>query len=112
LRVRGIRSSVVADGRWFVHRLGAAGVRLHRAGRLDRESVLGAGLFGDRGVVRERRRRRVRRAAWLPQVAWNALRIQWAGPSICFHPSSPVFLEFSTEYTTPSGPTTNPLCTS
>ena len=29
-----------------------------------------------------------------------------------FHPLSPVFLEFSTEYTMPSGPTTRPLCTS
>ena len=27
-----------------------------------------------------------------------------------FHPSSPVLLEFSTEYLTPSGPTSSPLC--
>ena len=36
LCVRGIRSSVVADGCWRVHRFGAASIRLHRAGRFDR----------------------------------------------------------------------------
>ena len=34
--VRRVRSSVVADGRRGVHRVGAAGVRVHRAGRVDR----------------------------------------------------------------------------
>ena len=34
LCVRRVRSPVVADGRWRVHRVGAAGVRLHGAGRV------------------------------------------------------------------------------
>jgi hypothetical protein len=36
--------------------------------------------------------------------------VQPAGASISFHPSSPVLLEFSTVYLTPSGPTSSPLC--
>ena len=67
--VRGVRSSVVADGRRFVHRFGAAGIRLHRAGRLDRESVVVVGLFGDSGVVHDRHRRRVRCAARVQALA-------------------------------------------
>ena len=67
--VRGVRSSVVADGCWRVYRFGAAGVRLYRAGRFDREPVAGVGIHGDRGVVCDRDRRRVRRAQRLPEVA-------------------------------------------
>jgi hypothetical protein len=69
LCVRGARSSVVADGRRFVHRFGAAGIRVHRAGRLDRASVVAVGTLGDSGVVRDRHHRRVRWAAWIPKMA-------------------------------------------
>lgn len=31
------------------------------------------------------------------------------GASMSFHPSSPVLVEFSTEYLTPSGPTSSPF---
>ena len=37
-------------------------------------------------------------------------RVQPAGASISFHPSSPVLLEVVTLYFTPSGPTNCPLC--
>ena len=70
LRVRRVRSSVVADGRRFVRRLGAAGVRLHRAGRIDPEPFGAAGVRGDSGVVRQRHRRRVCCAAWIQEMAW------------------------------------------
>jgi len=69
LCVRGARSSVVADGRRFVHRFGAAGIRVHRAGRLDRASVVAVGILGDSGVVGDRHHRRVRWAAWIPKMA-------------------------------------------
>ncbi|AGL27762.1 hypothetical protein J113_16000 [Mycobacterium tuberculosis CAS/NITR204] len=69
VHLRGVRSSVVADGRWVVHRVGATGVRLHRAGRVDHQPVVAAGLLGDRGVVRDRHHRGVRRAALVPEVA-------------------------------------------
>jgi hypothetical protein len=69
LCVRGDRSSVVADGRRCVYRFGAAGIRLHRAGRLARESVVAVGILGDSGVVRNRHHRRVRWAAWIPKMA-------------------------------------------
>ncbi len=36
--------------------------------------------------------------------------IQPAGASMSFHPSSPIFLESSTAYLAPSGPTSSPLC--
>jgi hypothetical protein len=142
LCVWGIRSSIVADGDWFIYRFGAAGFCLHRTGRLYQESVVAVGILGDSGVVRERRRGRFRRAAWIPKMArarppwqgqrhagsgsgsrdvltkclphsaFSAVRLQPAGVSISFHPSSPMLLEFATEYFTPSGPTTMPLCTS
>ena len=51
------------------NRFGAAGIRLHRAGRLARETVVTVGILGDRGLVRDRHRRRVRRAAWIPEMA-------------------------------------------
>ena len=51
------------------NRLGAAGIRLHRAGRLARETVVTVGLLGDRGLVRDRHRRRIRRAARIPEMA-------------------------------------------
>jgi hypothetical protein len=47
------------------------------------------------------------------RIVWRVLRIggvQLAGASISFHPSSPGFFELLTEYFTPSGPTTSPLC--
>ena len=69
LCVRGDRSSVVADGRRCVYRFGAAGIRLHRAGRLDRESVVAVGILGDSGVVRDRHHPRVRCAARIPKMA-------------------------------------------
>ena len=69
LRVRCVRCSVVADGRRCVHRVGAAGVRLHGAGRVDRRPVIATGLRGRRGLVRDRRHRRVRHAPRLPALA-------------------------------------------
>lgn len=67
--VRGVRGSVVADGCWRVHRFGAAGVCLHRVGRIDRESVTFVGVHGYRGVVRDCDCRCVRCAAWVSEVA-------------------------------------------
>ena len=62
LRVGRVRSSVVADGRRSVHRVGAASVRLHDTGRVDFRPVIAVGLRGDRGLVRDRdHRRRSRR---------------------------------------------------
>ncbi len=44
VRIRRVRRTAVADGRRRIHRIGAASVRLHRAGRVDRGSVVAAGL--------------------------------------------------------------------
>ena len=54
-----------------VHRIGAAGVRLHRARCLDRRPLCAAGIHRDRGVVRDRRHRCLRRAPRLPKLAWT-----------------------------------------
>ncbi len=69
LCVRRVRSSVVADGRRSVHRICAARVRLHRARRVDRRSVGAVGIRGDRRMVRDRHRRRLRREEWIPTMA-------------------------------------------
>ncbi len=68
---RGVRSSVVANGRWVVHRVGATGVRLHRAGRrLITNLSSPLVLLGVRGVVRDRHHRGVNRAAF--GAGWRA----------------------------------------
>ena len=69
LRIRRIRGSVVADGRWGVHRIGSSGVRLHGVGSVDRGPLLTLGLCGDRDLVRDRRHRRVRHPSRLPEMA-------------------------------------------
>ena len=78
LRIRRVWGSVVADSRWGIHRVGAARIRLHGAGRVDREPVVTAGVRGGRDLVCHRRRRRVRHTPRLPQMASWPLRAHGA----------------------------------
>ncbi len=64
----------VADGNRSVHRVGAAGLRLHGAGRVDRRPVIASGLHGGRGLVRDRHHRGLRHTPWLPEMAWSGGR--------------------------------------
>lgn len=69
VRVRCVRNSVVADGRRLIYRFSAAGFRLYRAWRLDRESLVAVSVFSDSGVERDGHRRRAGCATWISQVA-------------------------------------------
>ena len=71
---RSVRRTAVADGRRRVHRIGAAGVRVHRAGCFDRGLVVATGLCGHRRLVSDGGRRGVRHPSRLPALAWASSR--------------------------------------